>query len=755
MSKPYKVVISLNNLEASPELREGLTCKVTADGNVSTSPVPFKDVFCFDISEKTKNISVAFQKDGKDVAKGELVVPTDIAKHIEVETTEVMKTSTNVNGNPGRELTAEFNLTFINSAAFKPKKTATQTTPKKSIGSSGLSSSKKVASPMVQSRIDTGRSKSPRNSSKDRQPITNLDNYLNKIVDKHFEEAKNRVGNDLSETSECVYLNKFNQVATSQLVNSAVLSPSKRGESFQREETDIDQTHSAERLKDKFKSSDLSRSKSPSRVGGGPDMTSILMDTETRRYVNEYKNQLEYLRNIVYSLDLKAQQLDSCQREIGSLREENEKANQAREELRKTLLETTKDLKDEGEKFSKLVIDMESQNKEILRDLRAANNKVDDLQTKLHAQEVRNAQLEAENAELRTKVKAGEAYKTQLQRLTNDYSLAEKRHADTLVHLGSRVEELDIAYAKMGGEKAKLREENSRLLNANSELKVQLTQEKANNNHLSDELDKLNNKLKLTNGAIDIVKGIQDQRDQIAKEVAKLKQTNDNLITQIENMEKEIVTKTRDGELNERSNRDELLKAQRKNTDLEAHLNDLRASHAKSRKDNIELRNHILTLEQLLCVKEDVYSQLESAQVRLEGRQGDCDKLRSQSDANSKVVEDLNDKIMELEKLVIYLKNAVTDKDDYVLNLKKLIIELKDKSAVYVAVRDDSIDRRIAEFINASNDPHRLTKLFIRERDGVYQFGTKRVYVKTEGDKVFSRIVLNPSSCRRWIFDPR
>lgn len=670
MSKPYKVIISLKHLEASQDLQDGLICKVTADGQSASYPIPLKEVFHFDISEKTRKINVTFQKDGRDVAKGELVVPSDISKHIEVETNEVIKTSTSVNGKSGKELTAEFNLTFINSDAFKGKKSGsglgssgTQTTPRKP--GSGLSSSKKAvdkSSSIVSSRIDTGRSKSPgRASSKERQNVSDLDNYLNKIVDKHFEEAKNRVGKDLSETSDCVYLNKFNQIATSQLVNSAVLSPSKRNDGTFREETDIDLTHSPEKLKDKFRAS-ASRSRSPGRFG--PDMTSILMDTETRRYVNEYKNQLEYLRNIVYTLDLKVQELDSCQREISSLREDNEKANQAREELRKTLLETTKDLKEESDKFNRLVIDMEGQNKEVLKDLRNANNKVDDLQTKLHSQEVRNAQLEAENAELRTKVKAGEAYKGQLQRITNDYANAEKRHADTLVQLGARIEDLDTSLAKLGQEKSKLRDENSRLLNSNSELKVQLTQEKSNNNHLKDELENLNNKLKVTNGGIEILKGIQEQRDAIVKEVGKLKQTNDNLIAQIENMERDIVHKTRDGELSERSNRDELLKSQRRVADLESHLNDIRASHAKTRKDNIELRNHILTLEQLLCVKEDVYSQLESAQTRLEGRQTDCDKLRSQTEANAKIVEDMNDKIMELEKLVIYLKNAVVDKDD-------------------------------------------------------------------------------------------
>ena len=86
------------------------------------------------------------------------------------------------------------------------------------------------------------------------------------------------------------------------------------------------------------------------------------------------------------------------------------------------------------------------------------------------------------------------------------------------------------------------------------------------------------------------------------------------------------------------------------------------------------------------------------------------------------------------------------------MNLKKLVIELKDKSAVYVAVSDDVIDRKIAEYINASNDPHRLTKLFIRERDGVYQFGSKRVYVKIEGDKVFSNLY-SLSPCWWWFLD--
>ena len=104
------------------------------------------------------------------------------------------------------------------------------------------------------------------------------------------------------------------------------------------------------------------------------------------------------------------------------------------------------------------------------------------------------------------------------------------------------------------------------------------------------------------------------------------------------------------------------------------------------------------------------------------------------------MIESLSDKVFETEKCLIYLKNIVADKEDYVSNLKKMILEMKDKASVYIPITDDFIDRRLADFINASNDPNKLTKLFIRERDGVYQFGTKRIYVKIENDKIFIRV---------------
>ena len=83
------------------------------------------------------------------------------------------------------------------------------------------------------------------------------------------------------------------------------------------------------------------------------------------------------------------------------------------------------------------------------------------------------------------------------------------------------------------------------------------------------------------------------------------------------------------------------------------------------------------------------------------------------------------------------------------------MLELKGRSATYVAVTDDNLDTALAEYINASTDPNKLTTLFIRERDGVYQFGSKRVYVKMEGGKIFSKPRPNPSPRRRRLPAPR
>ena len=72
--------------------------------------------------------------------------------------------------------------------------------------------------------------------------------------------------------------------------------------------------------------------------------------------------------------------------------------------------------------------------------------------------------------------------------------------------------------------------------------------------------------------------------------------------------------------------------------------------------------------------------------------------------------------------------------------LKNYIIELKARVAVYVPIKDDPVDVKIAEFINNYPDRNKLKIMFMRESSGVYEFGSKKVTVRVEGNKIQIRV---------------
>ena len=522
------------------------------------------------------------------------------------------------------------------------------------------SSAKKSTSP-IHTRVSNG---APSQQGH-KYTETELNNYLNRVVDRHFEEAKGKVESDLSQVSDCLYLNKFSKMANAELINPSLIAPGYGTDlsGTGKITSELDHTASPDKLRGRY-NRDASRGKSPNSSKTGPDMTSILMDTETRRYVNEYKNQLEYLRSVIYSLDLKLRDQETWKREVNNLRDENENGANAREELRKTLLETTQELKNESTKLNRVVLDLESHNANILGQLKSANNAVDDIETKLHSMEVKNAQLENENNELRAKINSGEIYKAQLQQSRNDYLSAEKRHADALNSLGNKIRNLEEGLERLQKDKKDLTNTNNKLNGQIATLNQQLAEERANNNNLSNELDTLKSKFQIAQTSSELLGSMQSQRDGILNDLNKTRAANEAFQAQIEQMEADIIERSRDIEAMERKLKDDVNRANKRIRALEEDLNNFKNDNHGLKKETIELRNHIITLEQLLCVKEDVYAQLQDSNNRLAARTNDCDNLRAQLDAAAKVSESQNDKIYELEKCLIYLKNVAGEKED-------------------------------------------------------------------------------------------
>ena len=55
-------------------------------------------------------------------------------------------------------------------------------------------------------------------------------------------------------------------------------------------------------------------------------------------------------------------------------------------------------------------------------------------------------------------------------------------------------------------------------------------------------------------------------------------------------------------------------------------------------------------------------------------------------------------------------------------------------------MQQDVIDNKLAEFINNYPDRSKLKIMFMREAQGVYQFGSKRIAVKVEKDSIIIRV---------------
>ena len=80
------------------------------------------------------------------------------------------------------------------------------------------------------------------------------------------------------------------------------------------------------------------------------------------------------------------------------------------------------------------------------------------------------------------------------------------------------------------------------------------------------------------------------------------------------------------------------------------------------------------------------------------------------------------------------------EREAQIEQLKKIVAGFKKEVAVYIPVKDDLTDKQLAEYINNYPERSKLKIMFTRESEGVYEFGTKRVYVKAEKDRINVRV---------------
>jgi len=123
------------------------------------------------------------------------------------------------------------------------------------------------------------------------------------------------------------------------------------------------------------------------------------------------------------------------------------------------------------------------------------------------------------------------------------------------------------------------------------------------------------------------------------------------------------------------------------------------------------------------------------------------DELQQELTTASAYIIELEEKYYKAQRtsleLLKQLKASEQSGDEMqseIETLRNYIIDLKSRIAVYIPVKNDQIDKRIAEYINNYPDRQKLKIMFMRESEGVYQFGSKRVHVKVDKDKINIRV---------------
>ena len=113
----------------------------------------------------------------------------------------------------------------------------------------------------------------------------------------------------------------------------------------------------------------------------------------------------------------------------------------------------------------------------------------------------------------------------------------------------------------------------------------------------------------------------------------------------------------------------------------------------------------------------------------------------------SNYILEIENKCFEANKTSLELLQSLRDLEaenaslrSEVMSLVHQLKEVTSRIAVYIPVKSDPVDSKLAEFINNYPDRKKLKIMFMRESQGVYEFGSRRVMVKVEKQKILIKV---------------
>lgn len=108
----------------------------------------------------------------------------------------------------------------------------------------------------------------------------------------------------------------------------------------------------------------------------------------------------------------------------------------------------------------------------------------------------------------------------------------------------------------------------------------------------------------------------------------------------------------------------------------------------------------------------------------------DKEILHTDLNSASEYMAQLEERVYSANKTSLDLLKQIRVDEEEIASLKSYILEMKARVAIYIPIRDDPLDVKVAEYINNYPDRQKLKIMFMRESAGVYAFGSKRINVE-------------------------
>ena len=383
-----------------------------------------------------------------------------------------------------------------------------------------------------------------------------------------------------------------------------------------------------------------------------------------RKQVEDYKQQVKLLKAIVYTLDQKLKGENVFEEALEELRTSLQQGGQAREEIRRTMLETTQELKAEQAKLKNVNTRLQQESVGIAKERDNYKAQNDALRQELNKLKSRNSLLEHQVSELNLQIGAGLLHKEELRKARLDLVGLERRSVEKIGALSSQVEDLAVNLKRSNEEKTGLHSEINSLREQLLTLKKQLNEEQSKSRSLKLEMDKLNCQMNTEKVKLDLLSSIRQQKSQVVDSIQKLETSNTLFLDKVGQLEVHLVDQSQK-QLKKMLTQDEKLELQNGQIGiLKRDFEAVKLNSLSLEKQNSELKEHTIRLEQLLCVKEDVYSELNEVTLLLRRAEKEAGELRATILENQKIIEFDAEKMFELEKTGVWLKGVIKEKDE-------------------------------------------------------------------------------------------